>query len=452
MIKKLIDINYIKKILMIAVPIMLSNLISQLQMLIDKIFIGRLSLESMSAVGNASTPMWTTMSVMFTLTTGATILVSQAYGADDKERARTILASLFKFNNVLGILLFLYWFYIPQTAFRLMGEDESIMGMSIDYARYFAPIFILTGIGASVSCLLQVSQKTQIMIWYGVSRSLANVALDYILIFGHLGLPAMGVKGAALATTIAELLGDLIVLIYVLTSKELVLRPSAGRILSSRLRPYLDTIRLGAPAACEDFAWSFGNIYIVAMLNKISVEAAGIHSIVFSVELIAVVLVGSIGTATLTLSGYETGKKNIKGVWDVVMNSMALSWGISVLNLVLFLLFPTQILGLFTKDPAVIGTAGLYLLIVGIDLFPKSGNIIFGSGIKGYGNPGWMLKTQLFGTAFVIIFSTVLVMGFHQGIIGIFCLVVVDETLRFALNRWKLIKIKTTREMIMNGQ
>lgn len=154
--------DYIKKILAIAVPIMLSNLISQLQMLIDKVFIGRLSLESMSAVGNASTPMWTTMSIIFALTTGATILVSQLYGANELEKATATLASVFKFNNGIGILLFLFWFFTPQVAFNLMGVDESIIGMSIDYAHYFAPIFILTGIGASISCMLQVSQKTQL--------------------------------------------------------------------------------------------------------------------------------------------------------------------------------------------------------------------------------------------------------------------------------------------------
>ena len=176
-----------------------------------------------------------------------------------------------------------------------------------------------------------------------------------------------------------------------------------------------------------------------------------LFSIVFSVELIAVVLVGSIGTATLTLSGYETGKKNISGVWEVVLNSLILSWGISVVNLIVFLLFPTQILGLFTKDPAVIGSAGLYLLIVGIDLFPKSGNIIFGSGIRGYGNPGWMLKTQLFGTVFVISMSTIMVMVFHMGIMEIFCLVVIDETLRCLLNNWKLRKIKRTKEIVFEG-
>ena len=434
--------DHIKKILLIAVPIMLSNLISQLQMMIDRVFIGRLSIESMSAVSNASTPMWTTMSTIFSLTTGATILVSQAYGADEKEKARDILASVFKYNNVLGFLLFLFWLLIPQTAFHLMGVDESIIGMSIDYAKYFSPIFILTGIGASVSCMLQVSQKTQIMIWYGLSRSLTNVFLDYAMIFGNFGFPAMGVKGAALATTLAELLGDLIVLTYVLFSKDLPLKPSFPRILTSRFMPYVDTVKYGIPAACEDFAWNFGNLYLIAMLNKVSIAAAGIHSIIFGVELIAVVLVGSIGTATLTLSGYETGKKNRNGVWEVVMSSMLLCGVIDILNLMLFLIFPGQILGLFTRDSAVLTVAPLYLLIVGLDLFPKSGNIIVGSGIKGYGEPSWMFKTQLFGTFFVIAMSSVLVMVFHMGIMELFILVVVDESLRLILNFLKLRRIR----------
>ncbi|MCR5128454.1 MAG: MATE family efflux transporter [Lachnospiraceae bacterium] len=434
--------NYIKRILTIAIPIMLSSLISQLQMMIDRIFIGRLSLESMSAVGNATTPMWTTMDIIFSLTTGATILVSQAYGAGENEKAQKIMASLFKYNNVSGVVLFLFWFLCPQVAFHMMRVDESIIGMSIDYAKYFAPIFILTGIGASVNCLLQVCQKTKIMVWYGVVRSLANVLLDYIMIFGHFGCPAMGVKGAALATTIAELLGDVIILVYVLQSKELPFKPTMQQIMASTFRPYLETIKLGIPSAGENFAWNMGNLYLIVMLNQISVEAAGIHSIIFGVELIAVVLVGSIGNATLTLAGYETGSKNIGGVWSVVWNSALLSWGISLLNLLLFIAIPSQILGLFTTDETVIGAAGLYLLIVGLDLFPKSGNIIFGSGIKGYGEPGWMLKTQLFGTAFVVIGSTILVTVFHMGIIQIFCLVVADETVRFVLNNWKLQKIR----------
>ncbi len=438
--------SYIKRILAIAVPIMLSSLISELQMMIDRIFIGKLSLDCMSAVGNASTPIWTTMNIIFSFTTGATIIVSQAYGAKEIDKAKNTLASLFKYNNVLAILLFLFWMICPQVAFSLMHVDESIIGMSVDYARFYSPIFVLTGIGASVSCMLQASQKTKIMVWYGATRSLANVALDYVLIFGHLGLPAMGVKGAALATTIAELLGDMIVLIYVLVSKELELKPSFGQILKAKIKPYFETLKYGSAAAAEEFAWNLGNLYLIVMMNEISVEAAGIHSIVFGVELIAVALICAIGTATLSLSGYETGRGNVRGVRDVVISSLILCGAISAFNLLLFILFPEPILSCFTKDETVIALAPLYLLIVGIDLFPKSGNIIIGSGIKGYGEPSWMLKTQLFGTVFVIAASSAMVLGFHMGIIEIFIMVVVDETLRLILNSWKLCRISKKSE------
>jgi Na+-driven multidrug efflux pump len=326
------------------------------------------------------------------------------------------------------------------------------MGMSIDYARYFAPIFILTGIGASITCMLQVCQKTNIMIFYGLTRSLANVALDYILIFGHFGFPALGVKGAAIATTIAELLGDLVVFIYVLASKELPLKPTFAQILSAKFKPYIETIKYGAPAAAEEFAWNLGNLYLIVMLNEISVEAAGIHSLIFGVELVAVALFCSIGAATLSLSGYETGRKNVRGVWDVVISSAMLCGIISAVNLLIFVLFPEQILALISKDDVVIQMAPIYLIIVGIDLFPKAGNIIFGSGIKGYGEPGWMLKTQLFGTAFVIGLSSLLVLVFHRGILEIFILVVVDESLRLVLNNWKLNRIRKESEPEKGGK
>lgn len=262
------------------------------------------------------------------------------------------------------------------------------------------------------------------------------------MIFGHLGFPAMGVKGAALATTIAEFLGDLVVLVYVLMSKKLELRPSYSQIIKAKFSKYMESIKLGSLAACEDFAWNMGNMYLIVMLNQVSVDAAGIHSIIFGVELVAVVLMASIGNATLTLSGYEKGRKNRKGVWDVVIASFLIGLAISVFNLLLFMVIPKQILGIFTKDKAVIMAAPIYLLIVGLDLFPKGGNIIVGSGIKGYGEPGWMLKTQLLGTAFVVITSTILVMVFHMGIMALFIMVVMDESFRFVLNYSKLRRIR----------
>ncbi len=129
------------------------------------------------------------------------------------------------------------------------------------------------------------------------------------------------------------------------------------------------------------------------------------------------------------------------------MNSALLCWTLSCLNLAIFILIPRQLIGLFTTDETVLLAAPLYLIIVGIDLFPKAGNIIFGSGIRGYGQPTRMLLTLLFGTIFIVASSSIAVLIMHRGIVEIFCLVVADETIRFILNGWKLRQIKRKAEV-----
>ena len=86
--------EYKRRLLQIAVPIMLSNLISNIQMLIDRIFLGRLDVLYVSAVGNATAPIWTTMSIVYSLAMGASILISQAVGEGKIEQAKEYAASL----------------------------------------------------------------------------------------------------------------------------------------------------------------------------------------------------------------------------------------------------------------------------------------------------------------------------------------------------------------------
>ena len=430
-----------RKLFAIAIPIMLSNLISQVQMLIDRVFIGRLDITAMSAVSNASSPMWTTMDVVFTLAVGSAILISQSIGAGDKERAKRLMSSLFKYANCLAGIIFVVWFFCSRQIFGMMGVADSVIDMSVDYAKYFAPSFLLIGLGSAISTMLQVSAKTGIMVWYGIVRSVANIILDYGLVFGNFGLPRMEVAGAALATTIAEVLGDAVILVYVILSKDIWLRPSIKEIFAAKFVPYVESVRKGLPAAFESFAWNMGNLYLIVMLNRISASAAGIYSITFGVELLPVCIIGSMSNAVLTLSGIEAGRKNNKGVATVAILGVFWSMVLAVFMLVTFTAFPQTIIGWFTTDRDVISSSALYLVIVGIDLFPKSTNIMVGSAIKGYGDTKWMLFTQLIGTAFVIGMSSILVLLLNQGIAMLFGLVVADETLRCVINTWKLKKI-----------
>lgn len=439
---KIFHVDYKIKLFKIFLPLMLSQLISQIQMLIDRIFLGRLDILYMSAVGNATTPIWTTMSFVFSLSMGASILISQSVGASDEKLARNYASSLVIFHNIISVLLFFFWFFFAPFVYKLMGVSDNLMTPCVTYTKIYAPVFIITGLGAALNVILQSSGYTKPLVVYGIIRSGLNAVLDYLLIFGKFGFPEMGIAGAALATTIAEFVGGIYLLIRVIVSRHLFTRPNFFEILKPKVKLYLNSVKLGIPTACEDFFWNLGNLVLIRFLNSINDYAAGIYSIVFTVEVLAVVIIGSIGNGTITLTSEATGAKDLNLFHAIVKTAYKWSVIVSAFTLILVVLFPQQVMSWFTKDVSVIQSSNIYLLLIGINLFSKSMNIIVGNGIRGYGDTRWMFFTQIFGTVFVILCGWIFVYKLNLGIMGVFFAILLDEFVRGVINSIRFTKIK----------
>ncbi|MCR4713667.1 MAG: MATE family efflux transporter [Treponemataceae bacterium] len=435
--------EYKNKLVKIFVPIMLSNLISQIQMFIDRIFLGRMDILYMSAVGNATAPVWTTMSFVFSLSMGASILISQAVGEKNIEKAKQYAASMVKFHNVIPVLLFLFWMFCSPLVFTLMGVSPTVMDLCVTYTRIYSPVFLIIGLGASYSVVFQTSNYTKPLVTYGIIRSVLNIILDYLLIFGKFGFPRMEIAGAALGTTIAEYVGAFYMLyVTIAKRKKFFTSPGLKQILHAEIMPYLRSIKLGVNTALEDLLWNAGNLCIIRILNTISETAAGIYSMVFTVEVIFVVIIGSIGSGTLTLTGEATGAKDFKLYRNIVKTSIKWSFLVAAFALIFISIFPRLTLSLFTTDEAVIEMSVIYIILVAVNLFGKSGNIIVGNGIRGYGNTKWMLFTQIFGTVMVVGLAALFVFVFKLGIIGVFVAVLCDEAIRAVINFIRFLRIK----------
>lgn len=435
--------EYKNKLLRIFLPIMLSNLISQIQMFIDRIFLGRMNILYMSAVGNATAPVWTTMSFIFSLSMGASILISHSVGEKDTEKAKNYAASLIKFHNAVPVLLFLFWMFCSPHIFNLMGVSEQVMGLCVTYTRIYAPVFLILGLGAAYSVVFQTSNYTKPLVAYGAIRSVLNIILDYLLIFGKFGFPRMEIAGAALGTTIAEYVGA-VYLFYVVIAKKNKFFTSPGfkRILAAKITPYLRSVKLGVPTACEDFLWNIGNLCIIRILNTINEMAAGIYSMVFTVEIIFVVVIGAVGSGTLTLTGEATGAKDLKLYRNVVKTAIKWSFLVAAAALIFVSIFPRLTLSLFTTDKAVIEMSVVYIILVAANLFGKSTNIIVGNGIRGYGDTKWMLFTQIMGTAGVVGMAALCVFVLKLGMLGVFIAVLCDEAIRAVINAIRFLRIR----------
>ena len=433
--------EYLRRLLIIAVPLILSRIISQIQMLVDRIFLGRADPLYMSVLGNTSYSIWTTLSVCFAIATGASILISQNVGAKNRENIEEYAGSLLKYNNILPFLIFLLWFFASKPVFTLLGVSENLIPMCVDYSKYYSPVFLLIGFYVTFMVIFQTSNHTKHLAIASFLRSVLNIFFDWVLIFGKFGFPAMGIKGAALGTTIAEYIGGVYLVIAFYKSRKLSTRPDMKAIRKAHFKSYLHSARLGINTALEDFCWNLGNLVIIRILNSISELAAGIYAIVFGVEVLAVVVIESLGSATMTLTSEAYGKRDLKQYRGVCITAYAICFVLAMLMVLAGSFFPEEIISVFTKDTFIITTSGLYLLFVGINLFSKSGNIIAICGIRGSGNTKWSFFTQIFGSIFVVSVACLFVFVLHLGITGVFLAVMADEAVRCGINLAKYIAI-----------
>lgn len=433
--------SYFNSIFKIAVPLILANVISQIQMIIDKAFLGQMNDIFLSAIGNVSSPVWTSLSFCFSVVIGSSIIISQKVGSKDTAEVEKYSASMLVWTNVVPTLLFIFWFFFNKYVFKAMGVSENVLPLCVEYTRYYAPSILLVGLQSSSMVIMQTSNYTKPMAWYGLIRAGVNIFLDWVMIFGHLGCPAMGMKGAAIATTIAEFSGMAYASAIFFTSKKLFTRPSMNAVRKSSPLPFLRSVKLGINTALEDFAWNGGNLVLIVILNSISEMAAGIYSMIFGVELLVVVVIGSFGNATLTLCGEAKGACDVEKYRGTVLSAGMLSASVSLVMLFVCLVVPEGIIGLFSKDQEIIAGCGIYLLLMCVNLYGKSGNIIIGSAIRGSGNTVWMFFTQIAGSVIVISSALLFVRVLNMGIAGVFVAIITDELIRSIINYFKYRRI-----------
>lgn len=425
------DIN--KSLLKIGFPIFTGMLVNQVQQITDQAFLGNASAAYLSAVGNASNTIWTTVSFLFALGTGTAILVSQKIGEGNKEKAEEILGSTFVYSSVFAVIIFAAWFFFTTDIFRLMGLREPVLGFAATYTRIYTFSVLLSGVTSAANAVFNGNGYTKPMMITSILRAGINAILDWVLIFGHFGFPALGIAGAAIATLVADIVGCAYG-VSAAFSKKLPVRLSLAAIKKANLRNYLAVIRIGVPAGLEEFAWNLGNILLIRFLNEVSPLAAGIYTIAVAITMIPGIFFMGIGNAVTTLSGRRTGEGRPGEIKPIVRQGMALCWIASGICLALFGAFPRVFVRIFTGDEGVIAEAAVMLLVSSLTLFPKSANMIYGGGIRGTGDTKWMLLTQIFGTALVLVAAKILIFNFSLAVLGLFVAVFIDELVRGAVN------------------
>ena len=349
------DKAFYRRVLVIALPIMLQNLITNFVSLLDNIMVGQLSTAQISAVTIANNNLLFIFTLcLFGGAAGAGIFTTQFYGSQDQEGIRhtcrfKILICLGL--TVLGILVFLFA-SDPLIRLYLQGDgDPELAEQTLAYGRQYLHIMLLGLLpfaltNAYASTLRECGHPTVPML-AGLAAMGVNLALNYVLIFGHFGVPAMGVAGAATATVIARYTECAIVMIW--THKNKQKNPYVVGLYKSFYipKPLLRAIiRKGIPVLVNECAWSLGMAVLNQCYSVCGLDVLPALSISTTICNLTAVVFRSLGNTSGILIGQLLGAdKPEEEIWDYTHKLFALC----IFSGVLFGVLTAGISGVFPQ-------------------------------------------------------------------------------------------------------
>lgn len=422
------------KLFAIATPIIIQNLVHYFQLQVDMSMLGLSNSLYLSAVGNVLYPYNIIVSFLTALSAGATVLISHALGSKSLRSAKRFSEVSFFFNLIIAVPFFLVLLLLANTLMTLMGTSEQINEYATVYMHSLSYSVLFLGVSLSIIAILQGVGKTRgIMISAFISTA-SNIFFDWVLIYGKLGFPELGIEGAGLATSIANFFGMAYLIVAFISTKRLPFKPEMSGILKPRWRIQKRNVWIGLPYGLEAMFWSFGQIIIVRMINEVAEYAAGLYVLVSRIQAVTFFFYLGIAKATMVLVGQEMGAGNKDKVRHITFLSLKYAFASCIIAASVFIIYPEELLSIFTADAELINSSFVLLNIISITIFPVAINVVVGNAIRGLKDTRWMFYTQSFGTTFVIVVSAVMLFAFKMDLRGVFLTVLFDELIRSYLN------------------
>ena len=346
-----------KQILLFFFPILLGTFFQQMYNTVDTIIVGRfVSTQALAAVGTTG-PLVNMINGFFVgLSSGATVILSQFCGANDKKAVDNALHTGFFLSLVLGVLVTALGCLLGPQVLRWMRTPQECLGMASTYVRIYFAGALASMVYNMEAGILRAMGDSRRPVLSLIAACLTNIVMDVLLVVVF----RMGVVGVALATVLSQIVSAVILLVILLGEKENPLRLSALRLDGRLLRRILF---IGIPAGLQFVTFDLSNTLIQSGINSFGPVVMAAWTAFGKTDALVWMVSGAFGVAITTFVGQNFGAQRYDRVRQSVRVCLAMSIGtVGTLSL-LMLLFRRVILGIYTLDPGVIDS-GAYMMSI----------------------------------------------------------------------------------------
>lgn len=444
--------TFYKSFMILALSLALQNLLTYGVNMMDTLMLGRYSQNAMGGVSLCNQIQFLLQMLVVGAGEGAVVMGSQYWGRKKLEPIPHIIGVALRFGGALAVLLFILVFGWPNRILSLLSNDPAVIAEGAKYfsiIRYTYVIFTITNI--LVASLRSIGV---VRIGYMISGStlVINVCLNYLLIYGNLGFPEMGVRGAACATLIARCV-ELIIVIWFLKYRENVLNLNLRKLLRIDTSYVHDYMKVSLPVLINQALWGVAQMVQTGILGHLGGDVTAANAISVQVyQVLSVVCYGAASAAGIVV-GRTIGEDNEKKLHPLVTTLQVLFISIGLCSGLAIFLLRGPILAAFggTLTENAYRLSRQFMLVLAITTVGTSYQMACDNGIiRGGGDTAFSAKMNLVSMWCIIVpFSAMAASWWKCPPVAVFFLLKWDQLYKaipvgIRLHSWKWVK-KVTR-------
>ena len=435
----------------LAWPVVVAGLGTAVVLATDRLMLGRYAADTLAAMQVAGPVVWSLLSVFGSFGAGTVAVVGRAVGRGDLPRARQTVVAVLVLALAVGVVVAAVGCAvvgpIVQAVAGQAPETAQVRGLAQQYLVLVivaAPVALVAQAG---TVALQAHGDTRNPLWISLAAGGVNLVVSYVLLYGALGAPQLGITGAAIGT-VASMVIHCVGVLAVLCRGPIALAWSGGAILE----PLGPVLEIATPAVAERIVLHLGYLVFVGMVGRLGPAAMAAHAVVIAIEALGFVVTAGFGVAAATLVAQRLGagrpEEAVRCGWIAVGLAVVVLGGVSGL----FLAVPRPLASLFSTDPEVVQRAVQCLQIAAVAQPLMAVSDTLSGGLRGAGDTRGPLLVTFVGQVVVrLIGCWWLAFGLGLDLVGIWIGSTVDWGVRaavlvwiFRLGRWRGVPIRGT--------
>jgi len=371
-------------IISLSIPLIISNIFNTIFELIDAIFIGKLGASALAGVTIAGTVLFFLATFGGGLSVGTVALISRFTGAKEYNKANEVAFQSIIIGAIFSVIFGILGYIFASDILFLLGAKGDVLTsgsfyIKILFSGIITMFFLFIG-----SAILRGSGDMKTPMFISIIATIINIILDWLLIFGNLGFPCLGIKGGALATIIGRGIGGLIILIILFRGEHNIsLKKMKFKINFSII---YKIIKIGFPASIQMFVRSTSAIILVKIVSFFGTATIAAYGIGARINSLFLLPGFGFADTSATMVGQNLGAHKLRRARKSVYTSSFYYFIVLLFFSFFVFLFSKDIVKIFNSNKDVISIGSIYLKFIAISSLSLSVGLVFSRSFQGAGN------------------------------------------------------------------